>query len=53
MITRYTNWGGETIPRPFFKKTKLGTSRDQCSKVYTDDVYSTCWWLSRYIGTKL
>ena len=25
----YTNFGGETIPRPFFKKSKLGISMDQ------------------------
>ena len=29
----YTKYGGETIPRPFFKKSKLSISLDQYSKV--------------------
>ena len=29
----YTRWDTETIPRPFFKKTKLSISLDQFSKV--------------------
>ena len=29
----YTDCGGETIPRPFFKKSKLSVSLDQYSKV--------------------
>ena len=29
----YTKCGGETIPRPFLKKSKLSISLDQCSKV--------------------
>ena len=29
----YTKWGGETIPRPFFKKSKFSISLDQWSKV--------------------
>ena len=29
----YTKCGGETIPRPFFKKSKLSISLDQYSKV--------------------
>ena len=29
----YTKCGGETIPRPFFKKLKLSISLDQYSKV--------------------
>ena len=29
----YTNYGRETIPRPFFKKSKLSISLDQLSKV--------------------
>ena len=29
----YTKFGGETIPRPFFKNSKLNTALDQCSKV--------------------
>ena len=29
----YTKCGGETIPRPFSKKSKLSISRDQYSKV--------------------
>ena len=29
----YTNCGGETIPRPFSKKSKLSVSLDQYSKV--------------------
>ena len=28
----YTNCGGETIPRPFSEKSKLGLSLDQQSK---------------------
>ena len=24
-----TKWGGETIPRPFFKKSKLNVSMDE------------------------
>ena len=31
--TSCTKWGGETIPRPFSKKLKLGRSLDQLSKV--------------------
>ena len=29
----YTKYGGETFPRPFSKKSKLGISLDQHSKV--------------------
>ena len=29
----YTKYGGETIPRPYFKKSKLSISLDQYSKV--------------------
>ena len=29
----YTKCGGETIPIPFLKKSKLSISLDQCSKV--------------------
>ena len=29
----YTKYGGRTIPRPFFKKSKLSISLDQYSKV--------------------
>ena len=29
----YTECGGETIPRPLFKKSKLSVSLDQYSKV--------------------
>ena len=29
----YTKWGGETIPRHFYKKLKLSRSLDQWSKV--------------------
>ena len=29
----YTKCGGETIPRPLSKKSKLSLSQDQCSKV--------------------
>ena len=29
----YTKFGGETIPRPLFKKSKLSGSLDQYSKV--------------------
>ena len=29
----HTKCGGETIPRPFLKKSKLSISLDQCSKV--------------------
>ena len=29
----YAKYGGETIPRPFFKKSKLNISLDQYSKV--------------------
>ena len=29
----HTKCGGETIPRPLFKKLKLSKSVDQCSKV--------------------
>ena len=30
----YTKYGGETIPRPFFRKSKLSISLDQYSKVF-------------------
>ena len=29
----YTNYGKETIPRPFFKKSKLSICLDQYSKI--------------------
>ena len=29
----YTKYGGETIPRPYFKKSKLSKSLDQYPKV--------------------
>ena len=29
----YTNYGGETFPKPFFEKSKLSTSLGQYSKV--------------------
>ena len=29
----YTQWSGETIPRPFSKKSKLNVSLNQYSKV--------------------
>ena len=29
----YAKWGGETIPIPFFKKSKLSVSLDQCCEV--------------------
>ena len=35
----YTKCGGETIPRPFSKKSKLSTSLDQQFKVYTGCFY--------------
>ena len=31
----YTKFGGETCPRPFFKKSKLSVSLDQQANVYT------------------
>ena len=31
----YTNYGGETIPRPFSKKLKLSISQDNSLKFYT------------------
>ena len=31
--TSYIKYGGETIPRPFHKKSKLGISLDQWSQV--------------------
>ena len=30
----YTKYGAETIPKPFFKKSKLSISLDQYSKFY-------------------
>ena len=30
----YTKSGGETIPRPYFKKSKFSISLDQYSKVF-------------------
>ena len=29
----YIKWGGETIPRPFFKKLRLNIALDQNSEV--------------------
>ena len=30
----YIKCGGETTPRPFFKKSKLSISLDQCAKAF-------------------
>ena len=40
----YTKWGGETIPRPFSKNSKLSISRDQFSIVCIG--YQKIWKLS-------
>ena len=49
----YAKCGGETIPRPFSKKSKLSISLDQYSTFYTVCFYCMpSWALSKYIETK-
>ena len=48
----YTKCGKETSPRPFHEKLTLTRSPDQWSKVLYS-LFLTCWWLSKYIETKL
>ena len=38
----YTKSGVETIPRPFYKKSKLSISLDQYFKIFIQFVYTLC-----------
>ena len=50
----HTEYGGETIPRPFSKKSKSSISLDQLSKVLYIFIYCmSTWGLSKDIETKL